>query len=93
MAEYRNASDEETPAFDNGDAWDYWFWGWLMALYDLLRGIREIVTLNYRKVKVRRLCRRILPRYPESLICPQCLHVLKRGSSEPQPLRRESGNL
>ena len=51
----------------------------LTFLSALLSCIAESAATGFRRRKVAKLQREILPKHPKSLICPQCLKVLRRA--------------
>ena len=61
------------------DPIDYWLFDWLAVLHDIYTGISESIRVAWKRRKVARLQKTILPRFPNSLICPRCLYVLRRS--------------
>ena len=49
-----------------------------IAVIELLNGAIDAIFLKFRNKKVERLCAQVLPRYPKSLICPNCLYLWRR---------------
>jgi len=49
-----------------------------IAVLELLNGLWDLLFLKLRNKKVERLCTEVLPRYPKSLICPNCLYLWRR---------------
>lgn len=56
----------------------YFRWGWPLLVYDLLRGLFKVAGKSSRKAKIERLQQEVLPDFPDSCICPDCLHVIHR---------------
>jgi|GEM_PF-1448511 hypothetical protein len=50
----------------------------LMWLMSAIAGLFGGAHITLKEQKVKRLCRTVLPQYPNSLICPRCLFVTKR---------------
>ena len=75
---FENLTRKEVPSVEMGDLIDYWFWEWLMAIVDVVRNLLRFGSYFYRKWKVKRLSKTLIPQYPNSLICPECLFVIKR---------------
>ena len=67
-AGYDPASHSDLPQF-------LWF-GWLTYALDY---VSELFSFGGRESKLARLKRETLPQFPRSLVCPRCLHVIKRG--------------
>lgn len=55
--------------------WEFLLFGWMAFVYNYLY---DAFTYEERKAKVNKLRTAVLPQFPNSQICPQCLHVLKR---------------
>ena len=49
-----------------------------VAMYDWFNGAWDALFLHQRNKKVERLAAEILPRYPNTLICPNCLYLWRR---------------
>ncbi|HEX8552758.1 MAG TPA: hypothetical protein VF681_14510 [Abditibacteriaceae bacterium] len=69
--------------FNNKDATDYWLWGLWAIAHDLWLDLWKGGRLVARKKKVEKMRAEILPQFPHTMICPQCLHVERR--TEPLP--------
>ncbi len=54
---------------------EFLIWGWMAFVYSY---IYDLLTLEGRKKKLAQQKEQILPTAPNSLICPRCLHVVKR---------------
>jgi len=68
----------EFPAVE-ADGWTFFFFGWIIFVaqiaYHFLTGL---FTFEARKRKLAQAKRDILPRFPNSIVCPQCINVVKR---------------
>lgn len=58
------------------DPLSYFRWGMWLVLWDLLCAGFKMSGRENRKTKVERLRKEVLPDFPDSLICPSCLHVI-----------------
>lgn len=55
--------------------WEFLIWGWWAFIYNF---IYDALTYESRKRKLAQQKQTILPQFPNSLVCPRCLHVTKR---------------
>ena len=78
LQKFEGVSSRDAAGFGGKEARDYWFWGWWAVVHDLLSEVWHSIGLAWRKRKVRRLRAELLPQYPNTLICPQCFHIIKR---------------
>jgi len=68
---YEIDKSSEFPAVE-ADAWSFFVWGWGIFVYNFLFAL---ATYEGRRRKLETLKRGVLPRFPNSLVCPRCLHV------------------
>jgi len=52
--------------------------GEIFFLFAIFGAIFESIGAAFRRARLRRICRRVLPEYPRSLICPSCLFLARR---------------
>jgi len=70
-----NVESSERPSLGDVEPWEFILWGWMAFVYNYLY---DSITYKSRQKKVEALHTDILPNFPNSLICPRCLHVIKR---------------
>lgn len=79
LKDFDGISSKDAPGFDrdmpSGHA-DFIWWNWIVKPLGeaLFSGVRK----SQRMSKVRVLKAEVLPLFPKSVICPQCLHVEQR---------------
>ena len=63
--------------FSTGDTelWEFLVWGWMPLAYEFVVGL---LGFGGKKMTLAKQKKEILPAFPNSLICPRCLFVLKR---------------
>ena len=74
LATYELPSSSEFPAVEV-DLWELILWGWVPMVGNFIIGL---MTYSSRKTKLAALKHQILPRFPNSLVCPRCLAVTRR---------------
>ena len=74
LKDYDMDKASEAPAV-GADLFEFLVWGWMAFIYNY---VYDLLTLEGRKKKLAEQKRDILPSAPNSLVCPRCLHVLKR---------------
>jgi hypothetical protein len=85
LKDFEGASSLDAPGFDGvgareyGSTHDYslWFLG-IVIVRDVLKEIGKSLRLLRRRHKVKKLRAETLPQFPDALICPLCLHIMKR---------------
>ena len=75
LADYEISDAAEGPTL-NADTTDFLLFGWWAYVVNYFA---EMFSLGGRKTKLAKLKTDVLPAYPKSLICPACLHVIKRN--------------
>lgn len=78
LKDFEGVSSNDAPGFGGKDAHDFWFWGWWAIMHDIAVEIWNALRSVWRRHKVKKLRQEILPRFPNTLICPQCLNVVKK---------------
>lgn len=64
----------------NGDGQTFLLFGWTLFVWNLIFNfIDDLFTLKSRLKKLAQLKKDVLTSWPNSLICPQCLHIRKRA--------------
>jgi sterol desaturase/sphingolipid hydroxylase (fatty acid hydroxylase superfamily) len=53
----------------------------IFALFGVAENVLNHVQHAHREKKLRRLRAVVLPRHPESLVCADCLHVVKQADN------------
>lgn len=74
LRDYEISRGAEAPAV-GAELWEFLLWGWWAFAYNY---ISDALTLRGRLSKLAALKQEVLPRFPRSLVCPQCLYLLKR---------------
>jgi len=64
----------ETPTIEC-EIWEFLLWGWMAFVYNYLY---DVFTIKGRREKLARLKAEVLPVNPKSLVCPACLHVVRK---------------
>jgi hypothetical protein len=59
--------------------------GEIWFLLDMIGSLFDFVAERFRKARVRRICRDVLPQFPASLVCPVCLFLLRRKEKHEHP--------
>ena len=57
------------------DLWEMLVWGWMPLAYNLVLGL---LGFGGKKAALAKQKKSLLPAFPNSLICPRCLYVLRR---------------
>jgi hypothetical protein len=85
LKDFEGASSLDAPGFDGvdarnyGGAYDYSLWSLgIVIVHDVLKEIGNSLRSMKRGRRVRKLRREILPRFPDALVCPLCLHIIKQ---------------
>lgn len=74
LRDFDITTSNEGPTFE-ADFTEYVIWGWWAYIYNFLFGSLDF---KLRKNRVADLKQKVLPEFPASLICSQCLHVTRR---------------
>lgn len=74
LREFEIQSASDFPAIE-AEWWEFLIWGWMAFVYNFAFGL---LTYGARKGKIAALKRDTLPRFPNTLICPRCLSVVRR---------------
>ncbi len=74
LRDYEISLATEAPAI-NAEIWEFLLWGWWAFAYNYVFGA---IALKGRVSKLAQQKQEILPLFPRSLVCPRCLHILKR---------------
>lgn len=77
MLPLRNYTVEtsERPSIGDIEPWEFLLWGWMAFVYGFLY---DSLTYKSRQQKVASLRAETLSGFPNSLICPHCLHVARK---------------
>lgn len=75
LEEYEISEQSESPTV-GAELWEFVLWGWWAFLYNY---IAELVIYRERRAKLAREKQRLLPKYPNSLVCTRCLHITRRA--------------
>lgn len=74
LKDYEIQKSSESPTA--GAEWhEFLLWGWWAFVANY---IHDLLTYEGRKKKLAQQKKEILPQFPNSLVCPRCLHVTKR---------------
>ena len=74
LDDYQISEAAEGPAL--GADWiEFLIFGWVIFVANY---IMELFSFGGRKSKLAKLKAEILPNFPNSLVCPRCLHVIER---------------
>lgn len=80
LANYDGDCSLDAPNFNGSDARDFPVGGhWFAFSLDIAREICGSVRNIARRRKVKKLRAQILPLWPQTLVCPHCLHLRKEG--------------
>ena len=74
LRDYELRSASEFPAIE-AEFWEFFLWGWMAYMYNFAVGL---LTYGGRKARLAKQKRDVLPRFPQSLVCPRCLYALPR---------------
>jgi hypothetical protein len=74
LERYEIQKSSESPSVE-AEWWEIVVFGWSVLVYNY---IYDLFTYEGRKRKMAQLKRDVLPQFPGSLVCPRCLHVVKR---------------
>jgi len=75
LKDYDMNSAGESPAM-SAEPWEFILWGWMVFFYNY---VYDLFTYKSRMAKLQQQKQAVLPHYPNSLICPACLHVIKKN--------------
>jgi hypothetical protein len=64
----------ESPAVE-AELWEFLLWGWWAFVVNYFHGA---TTYKSRQSKLAQAKQAVLPRFPRSLVCPRCLHIVQR---------------
>ena len=71
LKDFEIQTSSESPSID-GDDFDFTWWGIGNGICNYIFGW---FAFAWRKVKLARRKRQVLPLFPDSWVCPRCLHV------------------
>jgi hypothetical protein len=74
LQDYELQKSSESPTV-GAEAWEFFLWGWMALVYNY---VYDLFTYQSRKSKLAQLKQTVLPQFRKSLVCPRCLHVVKR---------------
>jgi len=74
LKDYQISSADESPTV-GAEWWEFYLWGWMAFVVNY---VWDLMTYKGREQKLAELKKTTLPQFPNSLICPSCLHVKKR---------------
>jgi hypothetical protein len=74
LSKYEIQKSSASPTV-GAEPWEFFLWGWWAFVYNF---IYDLATYEGRKRKLAQQKQEILPKFPNSLVCPRCLHVVKR---------------
>ena len=74
LEKYEIQKSSESPSAD-AEWWEIIAFGWMVIIYNY---VFDLFTYEGRKRKMAQLKRDVLPQFPNSLVCPRCLHVVKK---------------
>lgn len=67
--------NSERPSLGAIEPWEFMLWGWMAFVYNY---VYDSLTYKGRQQKIANLHAEILPHFPNSLICPHCLHIVRK---------------
>lgn len=71
---YEISKSVEAPVV-SAELWEFLLWGWWAFASNYLWGA---LTLKGRLSKLAQQKAEVLPQFPRSLVCPKCLHIIRR---------------
>jgi hypothetical protein len=74
LRDYEISKSSESPAIE-AELWEFLLWGWWAFVGNYLH---SAMTYKSRQSKLAQMKQEVLPRFPRSLVCPRCLHILQR---------------
>jgi hypothetical protein len=74
LKDYEIQKSGESPSV-GAEWWEFLLWGWWAFVYNY---VYDLFTYEGRKRKLAQQKQALLPHFPNSLVCPRCLHVLRR---------------
>jgi len=74
LKDYEISRASEAPSAE-AEWWEFLLFGWWVFAFNYVYGF---FTFEGRKRKLAQQQAEILPEFPNSMICPRCLHVVKR---------------
>ena len=75
LSEYEIQSASEFPSIE-GDLLGFILLGWWIFVYNFVIGF---IGFGGRKAKLAKQKKEVLTQFPQSLVCPRCLYVLRRA--------------
>ncbi len=75
---FEGVSSNDAAGLSGKGAQDYWLWGLWAIAHDILEQVWNVLRSAWRKHKVKKLRAELLPQFPNTLICPQCLYTIKK---------------
>ena len=83
LSDYDGDCSLDAPGFNSSDARDFPFgFHELAFIFDILRDVGSGLRNLARRRKVKKLRLEILPQWPQTLVCPHCLHLRKERQEE-----------
>jgi len=74
LKDYEISRQSESPNV-GAEWWEFLIWGWWALVANFAY---DLFTFESRKRKLAQQKQASLPKYPNSLICPRCLHLIER---------------
>ena len=74
LKDYEIQKSSESPTV-GAELWEFLVWGWWAFVYNY---VYDLFTYEGRKRKLAQQKQELLPQFSNSLVCPRCLHVVKR---------------
>lgn len=74
LKDYELQKSSESPTV-GAEPWEFLLWGWWAFVANY---VADLFTYEGRKRKLAEQKQDVLPNFPNSLVCPRCLHIIKR---------------
>jgi hypothetical protein len=74
LSQFELSKASESPSAD-AELWEFLLWGWMAFVYNY---VSDLITYESRKNKLAAQKKEVLGQFPNSLICPRCLHVVRK---------------
>ena len=74
LSQFEISKASESPIVQ-AEWWEFLLWGWMAFVSNY---VSDLFTYEKRKNKLAAQKAEVLPQFPNSLICPQCLHVTRK---------------